>query len=72
MSILTSFLPRQNRPREYSISLIPHSDVSFSASMPDELVIDHQKRKERMSTIVRSKEGYVIVKVATLILTFYS
>jgi hypothetical protein len=40
--------------------------------MPDELVIDHQKRKERMSTIVRSKEGYVIVKVATLILTFYS
>lgn len=65
MSGLTSFLPQQSRPRKYAISLmdfyhLSHSAMSvFSASMEEGFVIDHRKLKERMRSIVRSKEGCV-------------
>lgn len=62
MSSLTSFLPQQNRLRKLLLYFTHEFIISHfasSASMDEEFVIDHRKLKERMSSIVRSKEGCV-------------
>jgi len=47
-------------PPDEQSHLIPATSESTSATMDEGLVIDHRKLKERMSSIVRSKEGKMV------------
>ncbi|KAF8965640.1 hypothetical protein BDZ97DRAFT_1918190 [Flammula alnicola] len=52
-------LELQETPNERS-HLIPASTDSTPTSLPNAFVVDHQKLKERMGHIVRSKEGKMV------------
>ncbi|KAF8955658.1 hypothetical protein BDZ97DRAFT_261267 [Flammula alnicola] len=52
-------LDLQETPNERS-HLIPASTDSTPTSLPNAFVVDHQKLKERMGHIVRSKEGKMV------------